>query len=210
MARPSEPPQSPRSMTASQLERRRRLLDAVVELVDEGRTDDLAMKDIADRADVALGTVYRYFSSKDHLIAEALVDWARGLDDPARRVAVEGPPADRLVLVLRNALRAYQRQPTFARLLVMVANSSDPFASESYAELGTVVYGVLGEVLVDIDPDTARRILGVIGAVWYHCLVEWVNGRMTIADVNATLESACHLLLPTSVPVPVAPVSGGR
>ena len=30
--------------------------------------------------DVAMGTVYRYFTSKDHLLAAALVDWVEQLD----------------------------------------------------------------------------------------------------------------------------------
>ena len=199
MARLPEPPQSPDTMTAMQLARRTRLLDAVVELVADGVDDDMQMKDIAERADVALGTVYRYFSSKDHLIAAALLEWARSLEGGgARRAMPTGSPADRLSAVLRHALRAYQRQPAFARLLVLVANSADPFASECYREMGPVVFTALGNAISDVDPDTRDRVMRVIGAVWYHCLVEWTNGRMTIADVNDTLESTCHLVLPES------------
>lgn len=197
MARTPEPPQSPDTMTAMQLARRARLLDAVVDLVADGVDEDMQMKDIAERADVALGTVYRYFSSKDHLIAAALLEWARTLDErSSRRPPPPGPPAERLSAVLRQALRAYQRQPAFARLLVLVANSADPFASECYREMGPVVFTALGHAISDVDADTRDRVLKVIGAVWYHCLVEWTNGRMTIADVNETLEGACRLVLP--------------
>ena len=38
------------------------------------------MKDVAERSGVALGTIYRYFSSKDHVAAAALLEWARSLD----------------------------------------------------------------------------------------------------------------------------------
>ena len=38
--------------------------------------DSLQMKDITAAAGVALGTTYRYFSSKDHLVAEALLAWS--------------------------------------------------------------------------------------------------------------------------------------
>jgi hypothetical protein len=38
-------------------------------------------------------------------------------------------------------------------------------------------------------------VLTVVGAVWYHCLVEWVNDRMTIAEVHETLDTTCHLVL---------------
>jgi len=189
-------PQLPSSMTPNQLARRARLLTAVVDLVGDGLDEDMSMKDIADRADVALGTVYRYFSSKDHLIAAALLAWAGELGERAgRRPAPTGPPAERLMIVLRHALRAYQRQPAFARLLVLVANSADPNASECYAQMGPVVFSALGEAIADIEPERRQRILTVVGAVWYHCLVEWTNGRMTVIEVNETLESTAKLLL---------------
>ena len=34
------------------------------------------MRDVAREAGVALATVYRYFTSKEHLYAAALLDWA--------------------------------------------------------------------------------------------------------------------------------------
>jgi AcrR family transcriptional regulator len=183
-------------MTAAQLERRRRLLRAVVDLVAEGSGDEMQMKDIADRAGVALGTVYRYFSSKDHLIAAALLDWASELDRrPARPPSLDLPPAERLSAALRRALRGYQREPAFARLLVMVAHSTDSYASETYRQMGPVVYTAIGRSIPDLDDDTRSRVLTVVGAVWYHCIVEWINGRMTITEVNETLDTTCHLIL---------------
>lgn len=192
-------PLAPEAMSANQLARRERLLRAVVDLVEAGADEDLQMKDIAEHADVALGTVYRYFSSKDHLIAAALLMWASDLDRRAgrRSAAPSGPPADRLVAVLGRALRAYQRRPVYARLLVMVATSTDPNASACFEQMRPVVFGALGQAIDDVEPDTRDRILMVIGAVWYHCLVEWVNGRMTPADVTAMLETTAHLLLPS-------------
>jgi TetR/AcrR family transcriptional regulator, cholesterol catabolism regulator len=194
--RTADPPQSPDEMTAAQLERRRRLLRAVVDLVADGYDDEMQMKDIADRAGVALGTVYRYFSSKEHLIAAALLEWAAELDRrPTRPPSLDLPPAERLSAALRRALRSYQREPAFARLLVMVAHSTDSYASESYRQMGPVVFSALGRAVPDLDDDTRARVLMVVGAVWYHCLVEWINARMTIGEVNETLDTTCHLVL---------------
>ena len=189
-------PQSPESMTPGQLARRQRLLDAVLQLIAEGADDEVQMKEIAERSGVALGTVYRYFSSKDHLLAAALVQWASALDErTSRHAAPEGTPAERLSSVLHRAVSAYARQPTFARLLVLVANSTDPHASACYADMRPVVFPALERAIDTIDPDTRARLLAVIGAVWYHCLVEWVNARMTIEDVTQMLDSTCELLL---------------
>ncbi len=195
---PSTPPQPAETMTANQLLRRQRLLEAVPALVADGFDEDMQMKDIAERAGVALGTVYRYFSSKEHLLAAALLEWATGLDRAVTRVVptTDGSPAERLAESLHQALRAYRRHPAYARLLVAVANSSDPNASAAYQEMGDVVYTALGHALSDVDAEMLGRVMTVIGAVWYFGLAEWTLGRMTADQLDELLENAAHLILP--------------
>ena len=237
MSRNPAPPQPVESMTAAQLERRQRVLDAVVDLVSAGRLDDMGMKDIADRSGVALGTIYRYFSSRDHVAAAALLEWARALDrgqvaadprsgEPGAGVGAPGSVAgdrsgengsgradvgrvgddlaqgggsgtmtDRLVAILHRAVRAYERQPSFARLLILAATSTDPFASEAFAQMGGSVYDTLGSALDGLDPAERRRVLDVVGAVWYQAMIEWVNDRKTIEQVYESVESAARLVL---------------
>jgi AcrR family transcriptional regulator len=205
MARIPEPPQAVETMTPAQRERRRRVLDAVIELVAAGRVEEMSMKDVSDRSGVALGTIYRYFSSRDHVAAAALLEWAGTLD--RRPVPGKGPvdaPAagdeggtmtDRLVAILRRGVRAYQRQPNFARLFILSGTSTDPFASECYAQMGQSVYATMAAALDDLDPQDRTRVLDVVGAVWYQAMIEWVNDRKTIAQVYEAVESAARLVL---------------
>jgi AcrR family transcriptional regulator len=214
MARTPVPPQPTGTMTPAQLARRRRVLDAVIDLVAAGRLDEMGMKEVAERSGVALGTIYRYFSSRDHLAAAALADWAGALAGRSagegegegdgrgaggRRVEGDGEgggsKADRLVVVLRRGVRAYERQPHFARLLVLAATSTDPHAGECYARMGASVYGTLGAALDGLDPVERTRVLDVVGAVWYQALIDWVNDRKTIAEVYDAVESAARLVL---------------
>jgi TetR/AcrR family transcriptional regulator, cholesterol catabolism regulator len=199
MARIPAPPQPPETMTAAQLDRRRRVIDAFIGLVAAGRVDDVGMKEVSERSGVALGTIYRYFSSRDHLAAAALAEWAQGLVAPGG-AAGDASMTDRLVAILRRAVRAYQRQPAFARLLVLAATSTDPFASECYGAMGTSVYETLGTALDCLDPAERRRVLDVVGAVWYQALIEWVNDRKTIAQVYEAVESAARLVLAAYTP----------
>ena len=53
--------------SAAQRERRQRILDATLALASRGGYDAVQMRAVADRADVALGTLYRYFASKESL-----------------------------------------------------------------------------------------------------------------------------------------------
>src|SRR4029434_3569150 len=53
------------TLTNSQEARRQRVILTALELAAEGGYDAVQMRDVAARANVALGTIYRYFSSKD-------------------------------------------------------------------------------------------------------------------------------------------------
>ncbi len=80
-----------RSVADEQQERRRRLIDAAFELGAEGGYEAVQMREVAATANVALATIYRYFSSKDHLLAAAMTEWTVRLRD---RVA-QSPPRGR-------------------------------------------------------------------------------------------------------------------
>ena len=56
----------------AQRERRKRILDATLALASKGGYEAVQMRTVAERADVAVGTLYRYFPSKVHLLVSAL------------------------------------------------------------------------------------------------------------------------------------------
>ena len=78
------------ALARSQAARRRRVLDATLRLAAEGGFDAVQMRDVASAADVALGTVYRYFTSKERLLLEAMAEQQSDL-----RGYVERAPAAR-------------------------------------------------------------------------------------------------------------------
>src|ERR1700741_2582087 len=56
----------------AQRERRKRILDATLAIASKGGYEAVQMRAVAERADVAVGTLYRYFPSKVHLVVSAL------------------------------------------------------------------------------------------------------------------------------------------
>ena len=94
-----------RPLTRAQQARRQRVIDAAMALGLEGGYEAVQMRDVAARADVAMGTVYRYFTSKDHLLAATLVHWVEMLDSRIGQHPPHGDhPADRVLDVLDRAL----------------------------------------------------------------------------------------------------------
>ena len=148
------PVQPVAELSPEQQERRRRLIDAAFELGAEGGYEAVQMRSVSETANVAMATIYRYFSSKDHLLAAAMMEWT----DRLRGRVAQSPPrgdtaADQMVDVLQRACRAMERQPKLAEALVRALSSADVGVRESGAEVSRHI----AEMGNDILDGSARR-----------------------------------------------------
>src|ERR1700757_3888624 len=83
--------------SAAQRDRRKRILDATLALASKGGYEAVQMRAVAERADVALGTLYRYFPSKIHLLVSALAREFERTQDRIDRAILRGDtPYDRI------------------------------------------------------------------------------------------------------------------
>src|SRR5579862_6856682 len=76
--------------SAAQRERRKRILDATLALASKGGYDAVQMRTVAERADVALGTLYRYFPSKIHLLVSAMARELDRVQERTERIVIPG------------------------------------------------------------------------------------------------------------------------
>jgi len=183
-------------LTPAQTARRQRVMDAAMELAAEGGYDAVQMRDVAERAGVALGTIYRYFASKDHLLAACQVAYSRRIrDEVARRPARGDDVAERVVDVLRRANRAMERRPSLAAALVTAISSPDPAVSDCQREVTEVMDALLSEAMPEVPDERRRRTVAVLSHVWFSTLLGWVNGWWPRSRVGDDLESAARLLL---------------
>jgi AcrR family transcriptional regulator len=187
-------------MTRSQQARRQRVIDAAMSLALEGGYEAVQMRDVAARADVAMGTVYRYFTSKDHLLAAALVHWVGLLDARLALVPAQGDTAAvRVVDVLDRALRAMGRQPRLVSAVFTALASPDPAAVECQQQVSILMEGIITRAIGEPHPANLSDRARVLGHVWYSALVGWVNGWSNIGRVHDELVVAVGLLLPADM-----------
>lgn len=186
-------------MTARQLERRQRLIETAIDLVGERGVENVQIKLVSERAGVALGTAYRYFVSKDHLLAEAMVAWMRQLADPimieARRGDHPRALADRVSRYVHRGLRAFQRRPHMARLLLATTASSDPFAWEAITNMGRATDQVMAALLVELPEDARELVTRIVSYTWFGELEAWVNDRRTAADLYDRVDEVIRFVL---------------
>jgi TetR/AcrR family transcriptional regulator, cholesterol catabolism regulator len=180
----------------SQEARRRRLMVAATALVAEGGYDAVQMRDVAARADVALGTIYRYYSSKDHLLAEINLRWMRELAaEVAGRDWGTATPLERLVEVVRMSTEPVERDSRMGEVFIRTATSGDPAAAACHRELGALQLQMLTNALADVDGETRDGVIRVLRLVWYAALVGKVSGWANVDGVRDELVRTARLLL---------------
>jgi len=187
------PTRNPALETAA---RRERMIAAAVELATAGGYDAVQMRDVAARAEVALGTLYRHYPSKDHLLLAALTEQAEGLRD---RIAQRPPDgldaAARTSDVLRRASRALARRPQLTAALVTALTAPEPDTLEAKHGVEIVLHAIItgavdGTTLSDTD-----GVVRTLGYVWLAVLSAWVGGSLDEHEMADDLDTAARLLL---------------
>jgi TetR/AcrR family transcriptional regulator, cholesterol catabolism regulator len=183
--------------SAAQRERRKRILDATLALASKGGYDAVQMRTVAERADVALGTLYRYFPSKIHLLVGALTQEFEQLQEKLDRKPIPGDtPADRMVYVLSRVTGSMQRDPMLTEAMTRAFMFADPSAATEVNTVARQMARMFTKAMHDGEPSADDiAIARVIGDVWLSNLVAWVTRRASADDVSGHLELAARLLL---------------
>jgi AcrR family transcriptional regulator len=189
--------EEPAGLSTNQAARRQRIVDTALSLLGGREYERIQVKDVADGASVALGTVYHYFSSKEQLFGEVLVQWAATLGANISRRSLAGvDPASRLEDALHRSVQAFERRPQLAKLVARLEVSEDPFASDVLNRLDATTNQVYLTALQGLEPEKALRVVRVADAVLDSSLRAWSAGRLPIKEVYRSLSDVVALLLP--------------
>lgn len=184
------------TLTKSQAARRQRVILTALELAAEGGYDAVQMRDVAARANVALGTIYRYFTSKDALLASAMVQWMAELEDTVlARPPTGRTTGDRMMDVLGRALRAMEREPQLTRAVVTALTAGDPAGIEAFGETTATLARIMRPAFPsDVDPAHEARVARMLGHIWWSTMISWSNGMGDMTWVSEELAEAADLL----------------
>ncbi|WP_323791467.1 TetR family transcriptional regulator [Nocardioides sp.] len=190
--------------STAQRERRKRILDATFELASDGGFDAVQMRAVADKAEVALGTLYRYFPSKIHLLVSAL---AREFDRNEVLIRQMGDipgetAAERVSYILKRTTRGLQGDPKLTEALTRAFMFADSSVAAEIHSVGMSLTTMLTHAMHSGQPSEHAEptpedvaVARVIGDVWLSALMAWVTGRSTAAETGAHLETAVGMIL---------------
>ena len=189
--------------TQAQQARYARVLSAAAEILSAEGGDAIQMKDLAQRAEVSLATLYRYFPSKDYvLLAVCLSRYQAAL----RLVSGEEPRGvtvrDRVFAHLMREFRAEQRNQRLTAALTAALTGG----GRSYSSIIEAVEHVHRRIMRHVAAgggtlsEQQEKLLTVVLDIKGAAARWWLAGTYSVADVEAQIEIGCQLLeLPDEV-----------
>lgn len=168
----------------------------------------MQMRAVAERAGVALGTLYRYFPSKMDLVVAVVAEELDLLENSiGRRPPQAGTVHGRAVDVLMRATRGLMREPELGDALVRSL-----IMAETETGLGPRITDLLWRVCVgapldrseeaaerspaEPDRDSAGYVLvAALADIWIFELLEILKGRRGIDEVQRRLGIVAEPLL---------------
>lgn len=199
------------TMTRNQTQRRRRIVQTAAALAVRGGVEAMQMRSVAERAGVALGTLYRYFPSKMDLVVAVVTEELDLLEGGiVRRPPTADTASGRAVDVLLRATRGLMREPELADALVRSLIMAE-VKIELDVRITDLVWRVATGNLVaarpadtveettsvdEVDRDGTEYVLaGSLTSVWIFELVEVLKGRRDVEEVERRLHVTAERLL---------------
>ena len=187
------------SETAAQRARRARILAATLALAARGGYEAVQMREVAERSEVALGTLYRYFPSKIHLLVSAMASEVEALSGRLQKRQASGSSrAERVSYVLERSTRSLQREPLLTEAMVRAMMAADGSVA---SEVAAIRQGMSDLIVQAMRNGGAPRehdveLAAILQDVWFARQIAWIGGRMEAADVWRDIHQAIELVLP--------------
>ncbi len=176
-----------------------------MELAEQDGFEAVRLRDLAQKADVALGTVYRRFSSKEDILAAALELETSKLQTMLSGQTIPGAgPHERVMKFFGFATQVLTARPKLSQAMLRVVASGQP----ELAEKVTRYHGTMTDIIRDAlrgaeraatrDPrreDAEHDVALILQGVWFAALVGWTDGLHGPEAVVMQLERATELLL---------------
>ena len=184
--------------------KRSRILETAIELAEKGGFDNVRLRDVAAQAEVALGTLYKRFPSKESILVAALELEAEKLEKRLMKKAAEGETElDRVINFFDQVTKQLFRKPNLGRAILRALTSGDAELTGQVAAFhqrmtNMIVASMRGSLAGDLVPESTNQELMVafiMQQIWFSALVGWMGGLITKPMVLDQLRITLALVL---------------
>ncbi len=182
------------------------IVASAVELAEQGGFEAVRVRDIAAHAGVALGTLYKRFSSKEDILVAALEQEVALLE----RFIESHPPAgdgplERIESFFRMITTGLTARTKLSRAILRATATGDPLLSDktgrfhrrmtTLMERSLLGSGERPEELAGLGDDDLKRLSFLMAQLWWAGLVGWMGGLFTLDEVTRQGSDGGRLLL---------------
>ena len=185
-------------------ERARRIIDTAIELAERDGYAAVRLREVAAKAEVALGTVYKRFASKEEILVAAMAQEAERLLARFNEIPPGDSAAERVVSFYREATAAFLRRPKLGRAILraigagegMTARVASIHALTTALLMGAITGERAQERTWNSERDKdAREVASILMQVWFASLVGWASGLHDEAGIVRQIENVAHRIL---------------
>ncbi|MDV7243258.1 MULTISPECIES: TetR family transcriptional regulator [Rhodococcus] len=174
-----------------------RMLEAAAELASEKELARVQMHEVAKRAGVAIGTLYRYFPSKTHLFVAVMVDQIDQMGAGfSKGVASDTTPQDAVYNVLVRATRGLLRRPALSTAMIQSTSTANVATVPDAGKVDRAFRQIMLDAAGIEDPTEGDlTALRLVVQLWFGVVQSCLNGRISIPDAESDIRKGCDLLL---------------
>jgi AcrR family transcriptional regulator len=188
-------------------DRAKRIVETAVALAERDGYQAVRLRDVAATAQVALGTVYKRFASKEEILIAALEQEVEKLVGKIGKKPVPGDtPQERIRFVFSAVSKGLVRRPNLGKALVRSLASGDPNITERVASFHGVITALVmtairGGTPADQDSwggdvdERERTIASILQNVWFASFVGWDGGLHEASQLLSDVDKTAELLL---------------
>jgi TetR/AcrR family transcriptional regulator len=191
-------------------QRQQAVLAAILDEAIEKGPAALNIKQVAERAEVAIGSLYQYFGSREGLLnfaIELCVSYMTDMFAAYRPLLVEMPLQEGLTVYLNTGVEWSQTQMGMIQFVARAAYHGDPeLADRVVKPIGTAMRSIVhemlaaavarGEVRSDIDLEAATRAVNAaMIAIGDSQLLPYLNNYFQVTDRKMSAQRVTDALV---------------
>lgn len=186
-------------------ERAQRIVDAAIELADEGGFQNVRLRDVAELSGVAFGTLYARFSSKEDILIAALEQEIDRFRDLMSGSPVPGDaPEERLRNFFSALTNVLISRHGFAKAVLRSVSSGVPGVSDkviSYQDtmnqlIVAAIKGIDVEDVVSTEDNVDTFFMArMMQSIWFAELIGWMSEVVDGEEVIERTVRGSKLLL---------------
>ncbi len=163
-------------------------------LAAHGGYEAVQMREVVRQTGMSSATIYRLFSSKDHLIAAAHLDWVRSLDKSLKSDPVDGVGAEAVAGLLHRSCTAIERSGGFGTAMIRAMASRDPNVHACQREVKEITVGMIRDLAAE-ETDAPDEYAELLGYAWRGALDSWAYGNLEITRLDDVLQRLARQLM---------------